>query len=57
MKDHRHETTKIAHLEWNILENDDGVLGGVLLQEGLEVRRASRQDHLVGLARLAIASL
>ena len=56
MKDHRHET-KISHLEWNILENDDGVLGGVLLQEGLEVGRASRQDHLVGLARLAIASL
>ena len=47
----------ISHLEWNILENDDGVLGGVLLQERLEVGRASRQDHLVGLARLAIASL
>ena len=33
------------------------MLGRVLLQQGLEVGRASREDHLVSLAGLAIASL
>ncbi len=42
-------------LEGNILEDDDGVLGGVLLEESLEVGRAGGQHHLVGLARLAVA--
>jgi len=42
-------------LEGDILENNDGVLGRVLLQEGLEVGRARRQDHFVGLAGLAVA--
>ena len=30
------------------------MLGRVLLQQGLEVGRASRQDHLVGFARLTV---
>ena len=47
----------MPHLEWHILEDDDRVLGRVLFQEGLEVGRTSREDHLVGLARLPIASL
>jgi len=42
-------------LEGHVLQNDDGVLGGVLLQKSLEVGAACRQDHLVGLAALAIA--
>jgi hypothetical protein len=33
------------------------VLGGVLLQQGLEVGRAGGQDHLVGLAGLTVARL
>ena len=45
------------HLERDVLEDDDGMLGRVLLQQGLEVGRASREDHLVSLAGLAIASL
>ena len=42
-------------LEGNVFEDDDGVLGGVLLQEGLEVGRAGGEDHLVGLAGLSVA--
>ena len=42
-------------LEGHVIQNDDGVLGGVLLQKSLEVGTASRQGHLVGLAALAIA--
>ena len=44
----------LENLEGNILEDDDGVLGGILLQEGLEVWRASGQDHLVSLAALPV---
>ena len=51
------DLTREPCLERNILEDDDGVLGGVLLQESLEVGRAGRQDHLVSLARLTVASL
>jgi len=50
------DLTREPCLERNILEDDDGVLGGVLLQESLEVGRAGRQDHLVSLARLTVAS-
>ena len=46
-----------SDLERNVLQDDDGVLGRILLQQCLEVRRASREDHLVSLARLSIASL
>jgi len=42
-------------LEGDVLQNDDGVLGRVLLQQGLEVGRAGREDHLVGFAGLAVA--
>jgi hypothetical protein len=45
------------YLEWNIFEDDDRVLGRVLFEQGLEVGRAGRQDHLVSLARLTVASL
>jgi len=42
-------------VEWHVLEDDDWVFGGVLFQEGLEVGRAGRQNHLVGLTSLSIA--
>ena len=42
-------------LEWNVLEDDDGVLGGVLLQQSLEIGRTSGENHLVSLAALAVA--
>ena len=42
-------------LEGHVLEDDDGVLGGVLLEQGLEVGGAGREDHLVRLAGLAVA--
>ena len=45
------------YLERDILENDDGVLGRVLFKQSLEVGGAGRQDHLVSLAGLSIASL
>ena len=38
----------------DILEDDDRVLGGVLLQEVLEVGAAGAQYHLVGLGVLAL---
>merc|ERR1719445_942256 len=38
-----------------ILEDDDWVFGRVLFQEGLEVGRAGRQNHLVGLTSLSVA--
>jgi hypothetical protein len=49
--------TRLFYLEWNIFEDDDRVLGRVLFEQGLEVGRAGRQDHLVSLARLTVASL
>ena len=45
------------YLERDILENDDGVLGRVLFEQSLEVGGAGRQDHLVSLAGLSVASL
>ena len=42
-------------LEWNVLEDDDGVLGRVLLQQSLEVGTAGRENHLVSLAALPVA--
>jgi len=42
-------------VEGDVLEDDDGVFGGVLLQQGFEVGRAGGQDHLVGLAGLSVA--
>jgi len=47
----------VNYLERNILQNDDGVLGRVLFKQGLEVGGAGRQDHLVSLAGLSVASL
>ena len=41
-------------LEGDVLEDDDGVLGGVLLQQVLEVGAAGAEDHLVGLGVLAL---
>merc|ERR1719348_968266 len=38
----------------HVLEDDDGVLGRVLLQQSLEVGAASREDHLVSLAALPL---
>ena len=46
----------MINLERDILQNDDGVLGRVLLQQVLEVWRASAQDHLVGLGMLTLNS-
>jgi len=43
-------------VEWHVLEDDDWVFGRVLFQEGLEVGRAGRQNHLVGLTSLSVAS-
>ena len=42
-------------LERDVLQDDDGMLGGVLLQQGLEVGTAGRENHLVSLAALAVA--
>jgi len=41
-------------VEWDVLEDNDGVLGWVLFQQGLEVGGARREDHLVGLAGLPV---
>ena len=41
--------------EGDVFEDDDGMLGGVLLQQSLEVGAAGGQDHLVSLAALAVA--
>jgi len=41
-------------LEGHVLEDDDGVLGWVLLEQRLEVGRAGGQDHLVRLAALPV---
>ena len=41
-------------LEGDVFQNDDGMFGGVLLQQGLEVGAAGGEDHLVGLAALTI---
>ena len=42
-------------LEGDVFQNDDGMFGGVLLQQGLEVGAAGGEDHLVSLAALTIA--
>ena len=36
------------------LQDDDGMLGGVLIQQVLEVGGAGAQDHLVGFGMLAL---
>ena len=40
--------------ERDVLQDDDGVLGGVLLQQVLEIWAAGAQDHLVGLGVLTL---
>ena len=40
--------------EGNIFQDDDGVLGRVLLQQVLEVGRAGAQDHLVSFRVLTL---
>ncbi len=42
-------------LKGHVFEDNDGMLGRILFQEGLEVGRARGQDHLVGLAGLTVA--
>jgi len=42
-------------LEGNVLQDDDGMLGWVLLQQSLEVGATGGQNHLVCLAALSIA--
>ena len=39
------------------LQDDDGMLGGVLIQQVLEVGGAGAQDHLVGFGVLALEDL
>ena len=41
-------------LEWNILQDDNGMLGRILFQQVLEVRGAGAQNHLVGLGVLTL---
>jgi len=43
-------------LEWNVLENDDGMFGWILFKKGLEIWRACGQDHFVGLSALTVTS-
>ncbi len=38
----------------HVFQDDDRVFGRVVLEQGLEVRGASGEDHLVCLARLAV---
>ena len=40
--------------EGDVFEDDDGVLGGVLLQQSFEVGAAGRENHLVSLGALAV---
>jgi len=42
--------------EWNVFQYDYWVFGRIVFQQGLEVRAASGQHHLMCLARLAITS-
>ena len=42
-------------LEGDVLQDDDGMLGRVLLQQSLEVGTAGGEDHLVSLRALAVA--
>ena len=42
-------------LEGDVFQNDDGMFGRVLLQQGLEVGTAGGEDHLVSLAALTVA--
>ena len=39
------------------LQDDDGMLGGVLIQQVLEVGGAGAEDHLVGFGVLALEDL
>ena len=39
------------------LQDDNGMLGGVLIQQVLEVGGAGAQDHLVGFGMLALEDL
>ena len=41
--------------EWHVLEDDDGVLGWVLLQQVLEVWRTGAENHLVSLGVLTLS--
>ena len=42
-------------LEGNIFEDDDGMLGRILLEKILEVRTARAENHLVSLGVLALS--
>ena len=41
-------------LEWNILQDDNGMFGRILFQQVLEVRTAGAENHLVGLGMLTL---
>ena len=41
-------------LEWDVLQDYDWVLGGVLLQQSFEVGAAGRENHFVSLGALAV---
>ena len=40
--------------EGDVFEDDDGMLGGILLEKILEVRTAGAENHLVGLGVLTL---
>jgi len=42
-------------LKWDVLQDDDRVLSGVLFEQSLEIGGAGGQNHLVGLAALSVA--
>ena len=42
-------------LKGDVLQDDDRVFSGVLLEQSLEVGGAGGQNHLVGLATLSVA--
>merc|ERR1719219_2099551 len=42
-------------LEWNILQDDDWMLGRILFQQVLEVRTAGAENHLVSLGVLSLS--
>ena len=41
-------------LEWNILQDDNGMFGRILFQQVLEVRTTGAENHLVGLGMLTL---
>ena len=41
-------------LEWNILQDDNGMFGRILFQQVLEVRTAGAENHLMGLGMLTL---